>query len=65
MLQMMFDGFHDDDGVVHHNSNRQHQTKQRKIVKAEAQSQHHGKGAYQGHWNSNQRNERCTPRLEE
>ena len=58
------DVFDDDDGVINHDANRQHQSEQRKGIDTEAQRQHHSESADQRNRDSSQRNDRGAPGLE-
>ena len=64
-LDVALDVLDDDDRVVHHNANRQHQPKQRKVVEREAEQRHEEKGADQRYRNSDDRNDGGAPGLQE
>ena len=57
--------FDDDDRIVHHNPNRQHQPKQRQRIKRKAQRQHDRKRSNQRHRKRQQWNDGGAPRLQE
>jgi len=62
---LRFDRFHDHDGVIDHDADRQHQRQQRNGVGRIAQRQHHAEGADQRYRNGQQRNQRGADIAEE
>ena len=55
----------DDDGVVHHDADGQHQPEQRQVVQREAQGRHDGEGADDGDGDGDQRDKGRPPILED
>ena len=64
-LDMMFDRFDDDDGVVHHQADGQHQAEERKGVDGKTEQRKNRECADQRHRHRQQRNERRPPALQE
>ncbi len=60
-----FDVFDDDDGVVHHQSHRQHDCEDRQQVEREAEGVHHHRRPDQGHRHRHQRHQRGAQRPHE
>ena len=58
-------GLHDHDGVVHHQTDRQHQSQQRNDVDREPQQRKEREGADQRYGDGDQRNDRGAPVLNE
>ncbi len=48
LLDVMLDRLDHDDGVIHHDADRQDQPEQGQVVEAETQEGHHGEGADDG-----------------
>ena len=65
VLDVVLDGLDDDDGVIDHDADGQHQAEQRQVVQAEAQGGHDGEGADDGDRHGDQRNEGRPPVLQE
>ena len=63
-LNVALDVFDDDDGVVDHNADGQHQAEQRQIVEREAEHRHHEKRADQRHRDSDNRDDGGAPCLQ-
>ena len=64
-LDVALDVLDDDDRVVHHDTNRQHKSKERQVVEREAEQRHEEKCADQRHRNGDDRDDRRSPRLQE
>ncbi|MNF32813.1 hypothetical protein D3C84_136120 [compost metagenome] len=60
-----FDVLHHHDGVVHNDTDGQHQAEQRQGVERETEQVHHGKGTDQGYRHRHQRDDRSAPGLQE
>ena len=58
-------GLHHDDGVVHHQSDRQHQSEQRERVDGESEQREEDERADQRNRHREQRNQRGAPALQE
>ena len=58
MLQLGLDRLDHDDGVIHHDADREHESQQRDRVGGETQSQHHGEGADERDRHRDQRDQR-------
>ena len=65
LVELRLDGFHHDDGVVHHRADYQDQSKERQQVKAKADEVKHGEGAYQTDHDGERRDERALEVLQE
>ena len=67
-IQALFDvalhTFHDDDGVVHHQADGQHQPEHRKRIDGEAEQREEDKGSNQRDRHGQQRNQRGAPVLQ-
>ena len=61
----MFDRFDNDDGVIHHQTDGQHQTEQRQRIDRKAQYREQHKRADQRYRHRQQRNQGRTPALQE
>ena len=59
LLNVAFDVFDDDDGVVHHRSCRQGDAKQGKSIDRESQHLHEGESSDQRNWNRHRRYNGC------
>ena len=55
----------DDDGVIHHDPDGEHEAEERQRIDGEAHGMHDGEGADQGHRHRRERNDRSTPGLQE
>ena len=64
MLDPPLHVLNDNNRIVHHDADRQHQPKQREVVEAEAEGRHEGEGAHDRHWHRDQRDERRPPVLQ-
>jgi hypothetical protein len=64
-FDVMLHGFDDDDGVIDHQADGQHQSEEGKRVDGEAQHGEDNEGAYQRNRHRGQRNQRGTPALQE
>ena len=62
---MMLDGLNDDDGVVDHKADSQHQPEEGEGVQREPEERKEGECSDQGNRDGNRRNERGTPVLQE
>ena len=62
---MPLHAFDHDDGVVHHQPNRQHQAKERKRIDGETDQRENDERAHQRDRYSQQRNQRGAPALQE
>jgi hypothetical protein len=65
VLDVVLDGFDDDDRVIDHETDRQHQAEQRQGVDREAEHREEHEGADQRHRHRQQRNQRRPPALQE
>src|SRR5437016_1381006 len=65
MLDVMLDGFDDDDGIIDDEADGQHETEQRKGIHREPEYREERKGANEGDRHGEQRNERGAPALQE
>ena len=59
------DVFHDDDSIIHHDTDGEHEAEQREIIQRETKHLHHRERTDQRHGHGQQRNERRAPRLQE
>ena len=57
LLDVVLDGLHDHDGVVHHQPDGQHQPEQRQRVDGEAQQREHRERPHQRHRHGQQRDQ--------
>ena len=64
MLDPSLHVFDDDDRIVHHDADRQHQSEQRQRIEAEPQCLHEGERAHDCHRHGNQRDEGGPPFLQ-
>ena len=64
-FDVTLDRFHDDDCVIHHQPDRQHQSEERERVDREAEQREQHKCADQRNRNRQQRNQRRPPALQE
>ena len=65
VLNMMFHRLHHNNGIIDHQSNRQHQPKQRQGVDGESQHRKNDEGSDQRDRNGEQRNQSGSPTLQE
>src|SRR5215469_14083396 len=65
MLDVMFDCFNDNNGVVHHESNREKQTEKRKGIDGKSKKRKEHKRADERYRDCQQRYERGAPALQE
>ena len=65
LFDVVFHGLHDNNGVVHHDANRQHQSEQRQNVHREAQHGEEQKGADQRYRHGDEWNQCSAPALQE
>ncbi len=63
--QLALDVLDDDDRVVDHDADGEHQPEQRQHVDGEAEPLHHREGADQRHGDGDERDDRRPPRLQE
>ena len=61
----MLDGFDNDDGVIHHQADGEHETEERERVHRETEHREQREGADQRNRDREQRNERRSPPLQE
>ena len=64
-LDVTLDVLHHHDGVVHHDTDREHQAEQRQGIDGVAQQVQRAEGANDRHWYRQQRDNRRPPRLQE
>ncbi len=64
MLHVMLDCLDDDDGIINHDANGQHQAEQRQVVQAKSECCHDGERADDRHRHRNQRDDRRPPVLQ-
>src|SRR5688572_10169371 len=65
MFQMMDHGLYNDDGVVHHNSDRKHESEHGQRVDGEPEHREKDERADKGNRDRDQRDDRCTDVLKE
>ena len=65
LLDVAIDVLQHDDGIVHHQADRQHQREQGQRVDREAEHQHERERAHQRHRNRHQRHQHCAPVTQE
>ena len=65
LLDVALDGLDHDDGVIHHQSNGQHQAEQGERVDGKPEHREKRKGPDERNRHGQQRDERCPPALEE
>jgi hypothetical protein len=63
-LDISFHVFHHDDGVIDHDADGQHQSKERKRVDRKSKDMHDGERAHDGDWHGEQWDDRGPPGLE-
>ena len=61
----MLDRLDDDNRVIHHDPDRQHQSEESQIVEREPHHEHHGERAHDPHGHGHERNDRRPPVLKE
>ena len=65
LLDVVLNGLDDDDGVVHHEADGEHEPKQRQGINGEAEKREHHERADQGHRNCERRDQRGPEALQE
>jgi hypothetical protein len=63
-FDVLFDGFHDDDGVIHDDSDGQYESEEGEVIQAEAEQGECGEGSDDGHGDGDEGDDGWSPALE-